>query len=72
MAVGTNGKRITRDDLTAAFREVVGEGEATTRSVLPQAAVAVGIGALVVIIFAYLAGRRSGKTRSAVVEIRRL
>ena len=28
MAVETNGRKITRDDLEAAFSQVIGEGEA--------------------------------------------
>ena len=36
MAVGTNGRRITRDDLEAAFAQVVGEGEATADAAIPQ------------------------------------
>ncbi len=72
MAVGTNGRRITRDDLEAAFSEVIGEGEATAEAALPQVLVVAGAIALGVITLAYLAGRRRGRRRSAVLEVRRV
>jgi len=36
MAVGTNGKRISRADLEAAFSQVIGETEATAQARLPR------------------------------------
>jgi hypothetical protein len=72
MAVGTNGRRITRDDLEAAFSQVVGEGEATAQAAVPQVLVVAGAVALGVIALAYLAGRRRGRGRSAVLEVRRV
>jgi hypothetical protein len=72
MAIGTNGRRITRDDLEAAFTRVVGEGEATARATMPQSVVVAGAVALAVVTLAYLAGKRRGRRKSAVVEIRRL
>jgi hypothetical protein len=72
MPVGTNGQRITRQDLEAAFSEVVGEGESTTQRALPQLLLVAGAVALSVVTLAYLAGKRRGRRRSAVVEVRRL
>jgi hypothetical protein len=72
MAVETNGRRITRDDLQAAFTKVVGEGEQTARDAAPQAMFIAGSVALGVIAIAYLFGRRGGRKRSAVLEIRQL
>jgi hypothetical protein len=69
---GTTGGRITREDLQAAYTKVLGEGEATVKAAAPQAvAVASAIG-LALVTIAFLAGRRRGRSRSAVVEIRRL
>jgi hypothetical protein len=69
---GTAGRRITREDLQAAYSQVMGEGEATAKAAAPQAiAVASAIG-LAVITLAFLAGKRRGRSKSAVVEIRRL
>jgi hypothetical protein len=72
MAVETNGRRITRDDLQAAFTKVVGDGEQTAREAAPQAAFIAGSVALAVIAIAYFFGRRGGRKRSAVLEIRQL
>jgi hypothetical protein len=72
MAVETNGRRITRDDLQAAFTKVVGDGEQSAREAAPQAALIAGSVALGVIAIAYLFGRRGGRKRSAVLEIRQL
>ncbi|MGP8059254.1 MAG: hypothetical protein ACLP9C_06445 [Acidimicrobiales bacterium] len=72
MATETNGRRITRDDLEAAFSQVIGEGEATADAAVPQMALIAGTVALAVVTLAYLAGKRRGRRRSAVVEIRRV
>jgi hypothetical protein len=64
--------RITRGDLEAKLREVSGEATDTVDAVKPQlfgGAVAALVLALAV---AYLLGRRRGRKRSAIVEIRRV
>jgi hypothetical protein len=71
-AVTTNGRRITRDDLEAAFSQVVGEGEATAQAAMPQVIVIAGAVVLGVITLVYLAGRRRGRGKSAVIELRRV
>jgi len=72
MSVETNGRRITKDDLQAAFQKVVGDGQETVERNAPKGLLIVGAGALAAIAMAYLAGSRRGKRRSSVVEIRRL
>ena len=69
---GHDGRLITRDDLQAAYSQVLGEGEATARAEAPAALAVVGAVGLALITLAFLAGRRRGRSRSAVVEIRRL
>ncbi|HEX4162286.1 MAG TPA: hypothetical protein VHZ05_07305 [Acidimicrobiales bacterium] len=69
---GSNGRLITREDLQAAYAQVMGEGEATVRAAAPRGIAVGGAIALVIIALAFLAGRRRGRARSAVVEIRRL
>lgn len=63
---------ITRDDIEAGLRSVVGEAEqkaeATAKKMLP---VAIG-GALLVLFVVYRIGKRVGTTKSTVVEIRRI
>jgi hypothetical protein len=69
---GSNGRVITREDLQAAYAQVVGEGEASARAAAPRGLAIAGAIAIVVITLAFLAGKRRGKARSAVIEIRRL
>jgi hypothetical protein len=71
---GSNGigKLITRDDLQAAYSQFMGEGEATARAAAPKGLAVAGAVALVVVTLSFLAGKRRGRARSAVVEIRRL
>jgi hypothetical protein len=69
---GTNGRRITREDLQAAYSQFMGEGESAVKSAAPQGMAVVGAVALAAVTVAFLAGRRRGRSRSAVVEIRRL
>jgi hypothetical protein len=69
---GSNGRLITREDLQAAYAQVMGEGEATVRAAAPRGLAIGGAIAILIIALAFLAGRRRGKSRSAVVEIRRL
>jgi len=69
---GSNGRLITREDLQAAYAQVMGEGEATVRAAAPRGLAVGGAIAIVIIALAFLAGRRRGRSRSAVVEIRRL
>ena len=69
---GSNGRLITREDLQAAYAQVVGEGEASARAAAPRGLAIAGAVAILVIALAFLAGKRRGKARSAVVEVRRL
>jgi hypothetical protein len=69
---GNDGRLITRDDLRAVYSQVVGEGEATARAQAPRALAVLGAAGLVLVTLAFMAGRRRGRGRSAVVEIRRL
>jgi hypothetical protein len=72
MAVETNGRRITRDDLQTAFSRVIGDGQESVRQNLPPALIIAGAVALGVVAIAFVLGRRGGRNQSAVVEIRRL
>jgi hypothetical protein len=67
-----NGKLITREDLQAAYSQFMGEGEATARAAAPKGLAVAGAVALLVITISFMAGKRRGRGRSAVVEIRRL
>jgi hypothetical protein len=66
------GRRITREDLQTAYSKVLGEGEETVKAAAPQGLAVIGAVGFAVITLAFLIGRRRGRSRSAVVEIRRL
>jgi hypothetical protein len=66
------GERISRDDLQNKLREIQGEVDSTTKAAKPAAITVVAAVAVVVIGAAYLLGRRRGKLKSTVVEIRRV
>jgi hypothetical protein len=72
MSTRTNGRPITRADLESAFQRVVGEGEQAVESAVPTAIVVAGAAALLLVAAAYLLGKRRGKNKSSVVQIRRL
>lgn len=71
MAVDAD-RPVTRATIEAKLREIRGEVETTTESARPYAVVA-GIAAAVVVVgVAYLLGRRKGRKRTTVVEVRRV
>jgi hypothetical protein len=63
---------ITRDDIEAKFRELNADATTEVVSVRSQA-LTIGLGvAVAVIAVAFLLGRRGGRKRSTVVEVRRI
>ncbi len=63
---------ITRDDIEAKLREIKGEVDETTEQAKPIA-LAVGVVAAVAVVgLAFVWGKRRGRKRSTVVEIRRV
>lgn len=64
--------KVTPADLQAKLTEIDAELSDTTEAVKPKA-MAVGIGSLVlVLIVAFLLGRRKGEAKTTIVEVRRL
>ena len=64
--------RITRDDLEAKFRELAGDVDETAATVKSYA---IAVGAVIVVsvaAFAFIAGRRRGRAKTTVVEIKRI
>jgi hypothetical protein len=59
-------------DLEAKMRELQGEVETTATSAKEYVLVAGAVAAVAVIGIAFLLGRRRGKKKSTVVEVRRL
>ena len=66
---GSNGRLITREDLQAAYAQVMGEGEATARAAAPRGLAVAGAVGILVIALAFLAGRRRGRAWSCSVRI---
>ncbi len=67
-----SGERITRDQIEAKLRELTGEVTDEAESARQQM---VTVGLAVAVLFVavvFLIGRRSGRRRSAVVEVRRI
>ena len=65
-------EKITRDDIEAKLRELRGEVDERVEEVkVPAIAVAVGV-AVVAIVAAYWFGKRKGKKRQMVLEIKRI
>jgi hypothetical protein len=65
------GAPITRDDIKAKLTEIQGEATQTVeeaKTTIVAVAAAVGV---VVLVGIYLIGRRSGRRRSTVIELKR-
>jgi hypothetical protein len=72
MAATTTAKKISRDDLEAKLREMSGGVEETVDAARPKL-ITSAVGAVVLaLLIAYLLGRRRGRARSAIVEIRKV
>jgi hypothetical protein len=65
-------KEIKREDIERKFRELQGDIEHAGASLKSYAMVAGAVVAVTVVGVAFLLGRRRGKRRSTVVEIRRI
>ncbi len=66
------GEKITRDDLEAKFRELKGETDETAASAQSYLLGAVVVVGAIVLLGVFTLGRRKGKKRTTVVEIRRV
>jgi hypothetical protein len=67
----TAPKHIEHAEVEAALRDLFGEGEQTVRQYAGVSLSVAGAFSFLAIVFAFLVGRRKGRKRSAVVEIRR-
>jgi hypothetical protein len=68
----THATPIQRDDLEAKLRELQGEVNDTKESATSMLVTVGAVAAVGVIAIAFLIGRRKGKKRTTVVEVRRL
>lgn len=66
------GARVSRDDIESKLREIRGEAGEVAESGRSYAVMAAVATAVMVVAAAYFFGRRKGRKRSTVVEIRRV
>ena len=64
--------RITPDDLRSKFRELQTDVDSTAESAKNTAATVVGVLATALVLGVFLMGRRRGRKRTTLVEIRRV
>ena len=63
---------VTRADIEAKLRQIKGEVDTTTDAARPYVTIAATAGVVVVLGLTYLLGRRRGKKKTTLVEIRQL
>ncbi len=68
----TDRAGITPADIEAKFREVQGQIDVVAADGKRRLAVIGAVGGVVLVVVVYYLGRRAGKRRSTVLEIRRL
>lgn len=68
----TEANRITPADIESKFREIQGQVDSVAEEGKERAMPVAVAAAAVLVIVVYLMGRRSGKRRSTVVQIRRI
>lgn len=71
-AVRASGAPIRRSDLEAKLRELQGEVDETRESATNSLLTVGAVVAVGVVAVAFLLGRRKGKKRTTVVEVRRI
>jgi hypothetical protein len=71
-ALGPADQRITRDDIEQSLRAIQTGVEGKVRSKRTRIVQGVSLGAVVLVLLVYVLGRRAGRKRSTIVEIRRV
>ena len=64
--------RVTRDDIEAKLRAIQSDVVERVESKRSTVLTGVSIGAVILLILVYLLGRRAGKRKTTIVEIRRV
>ncbi len=65
-------KRVSRDDLEAKFRDLQGGVQSKVEDRKTTLVMGAVVGALVLLLLVFVVGKRSGKKKTTVVEIRRV
>ena len=72
MAVDTDERAVTRDDIEHKLRQIRGEVDTAGEAARSYALVAGAVVAVTVVAVAYFLGKRKAKKKRTVVEIRRV
>lgn len=64
--------KLTRDDVEARFRALHGEANAKTEEMKPSIVRVAVVAGVVLLVITYLLGKRKGKRKTTIVEIRRV
>ncbi len=64
--------KITRDDIEQRFRSIQEDAQARVYDKKSTIATVVGVGGVLLVLLVFLLGRRSGKKKTTLVEIRRV
>ena len=65
-------RKITKADLEAKFAELQSGASHTVADAKQKLMAAVAIGGIVVVVLTFLLGRRNGRRKNTIVEIRRV
>ena len=68
----SEGRTVTRGDIESKLRELRGEVETTGDSIKHYAIAAGAVVAVAVVALAFTLGKRKGKRKTTVVEVRRI
>lgn len=66
------GGAVTREDVERALRRLGSEVTAPAQAALPDSKTVWALGVLALVVVAWLLGRRHGRLRSTIVEVRRV
>lgn len=72
LAGSTEQAPISKDDLEAKFRQIKTDVDQVTTEKKNKIIPAVGLFAILIVLITYMLGQRTGKKKSAVVQIRRI
>ena len=70
--MAASDKPVTREDLEAKFRSVQGDMQSKLDDKKPSLLTGAAIGGVILLLLVFLIGKRSGKKKTTLVEIRRV
>lgn len=71
-SVSTQQAPISKDDLESKFRQIKTDVDNVTSGTKDKAVPAAAVGGILLVLLMFLLGKRVGKKKSAVVQIRRI